>query len=400
MIALARLKPYLALCPLAAVLFLASCTSDKVAPAPTTAQAQKTLNANNGRPIARQPQATVVPATIGGPRKVALLLPLSGAQGAVGQSLMNAAMLAVQELAPANLEVSVEDTAQTGGVQAAFNAARGQGAQLVIGPLFSSDVQAIKGEAAISGIPILALSNDTDLAGQNTYIAGFWPGAQIARVLLYAQKRGYHNIAMLLPDDAYGRKVEAAVNSTLQPPSRLITLGRYHASDYTPAVMQLAQVRGQYDALLVPAAGDQLFGLLQALQQQDLLKGAGGKPVQLLGSGQWDEPETQRRPELAGAWYAAPEPENWQAFAARYQRAFGAPPLRIASLAYDTTALAAVLASRNWPYNAQAITQKQGFAGVDGLFRMQGNGLVERGLAVLQLSPSGATVADPAPKQF
>jgi len=46
------------------------------------------------------------------------------------------------------------------------------------------------------------------------------------------------------------------------------------------------------------------------------------------------------------------------------------------------------------------MTNPSGFEGLDGLFRLRANGLVERGLAVLEVAPTGARVVDPAPPSF
>ena len=48
----------------------------------------------------------------------------------------------------------------------------------------------------------------------------------------------------------------------------------------------------------------------------------------------------------------------------------------------------------------QAIQNPNGFTGVDGLFRFTPNGLVQRGLAVLEVEPQGAIVISPAPQSF
>ena len=39
-------------------------------------------------------------------------------------------------------------------------------------------------------------------------------------------------------------------------------------------------------------------------------------------------------------------------------------------------------------------------SGVDGLFRFTPNGLVQRGLAVLEVEPEGRVVVSPAPQSF
>ena len=67
----------------------------------------------------------------------------------------------------------------------------------------------------------------------------------------------------------------------------------------------------------------------------------------LLGTMLWEDSRPGSEPALAGAWYAAPPQACHGDFDNRYAKAFGAKPPRLASLAYDATALAAVLARRS-----------------------------------------------------
>jgi hypothetical protein len=91
-------------------------------------------------------------------------------------------------------------------------------------------------------------------------------------------------------------------------------------------------------------------------------------------------------------------------FEKTYAAVFGRAPPRLATLAYDATGLAAVLA-RSAPggdFSIATLTQPSGFSGADGLFRLRPDGSVERGLAVLQILPRGAgiKVISPAPASF
>jgi len=52
------------------------------------------------------------------------------------------------------------------------------------------------------------------------------------------------------------------------------------------------------------------------------------------------------------------------------------------------------------PFDPQALTNPNGFAGLDGIFRLRPDGLVERGLSVMEITASGNRVVDPAPKSF
>ena len=81
---------------------------------------------------------------------------------------------------------------------------------------------------------------------------------------------------------------------------------------------------------------------------------------------------------------------------------YGRRPPRLATLAYDAAALAAVLARNGGPapFDPLALTNPNGFAGMDGIFRLRPDGLVERGLSVMEITASGNRVIDPAPSSF
>ena len=109
---------------------------------------------------------------------------------------------------------------------------------------------------------------------------------------------------------------------------------------------------------------------------------------------------------MVGGWFAAPERSGWEAWASRYRELYGETPPRLASLAYDATALAAVLAQEASQtgaapdYSLDDLTDPNGFAGVDGIFRLRGDGSTERGLAVLQLQRNAIELRETAPTSF
>ncbi len=126
------------------------------------------------------------------------------------------------------------------------------------------------------------------------------------------------------------------------------------------------------------------------------------RQVQLLGTGIWDEPDLGLEPSLVGGWFAAPQPDLRYDFEQRYDALFGQRPPRLATLAYDSVALAAALASLPGEpgFDMATLTDPSGFAGVDGVFRFHETGLVERGLAILQVTSEGSDVVSTAPVSF
>jgi hypothetical protein len=153
-----------------------------------------------------------------------------------------------------------------------------------------------------------------------------------------------------------------------------------------------------FDALLLPEGGARL----KQIASQVRAAAGNTRSVRLLGSGLWDVPDVGTEPALIGGWFASAPPEARHDFEQRFTATYGHPPPRLASLGYDSAALAAVLArgQAGEPFSQQAILNPSGFTGVDGLFRFAPNGLVQRGLAVLEVEPQGPVVVSPPPQSF
>src|SRR5580692_4699447 len=99
---------------------------------------------------AAPPQSAQAPpgATIGtGEVKVGLILPLSagGNAGIAGQSMRNAAEMAIAEFNGANIQLVIKDDAGTApGAQQATTQAVDEGAEIILGPLFAHSVTSAK----------------------------------------------------------------------------------------------------------------------------------------------------------------------------------------------------------------------------------------------------------------
>jgi branched-chain amino acid transport system substrate-binding protein len=158
--------------------------------------------------------------------------------------------------------------------------------------------------------------------------------------------------------------------------------------------------RGRLMACCCPKVAPRLRALAPLLPFFDI----DPRAVRFLGTGLWDDPSLSTEPALVGGWYAGPAPEGFAEFARRFEQGFGRRPPRLASLAYDATALVGILARRtdtSTPFDETGLSNPDGFAGYDGIFRFQANGLVQRGLAVLEIQRrGGGRVIDAAPNSF
>jgi branched-chain amino acid transport system substrate-binding protein len=364
------------------------------------------------------------PPGAGGPVKVAVLLPLSGANAELGKAMLEAAQMALFTTGNDRLTLVPRDTTGTpDGAAGAARAALADGAQLILGPLLAAEVDAVKPVAGEAKINVIAFSTATQLAGDNVFLMGFLPRQEVVREAAFARESGLSRFAVLAPNSEYGRLMTDALRETAsQAGGTVVKAESFDArsGDATPAIQRLAgnavsaapgasrepdaapapgpTQRVSFDALLLPEGGDQLKQIARRLKTA----GIGSPQVRLLGSGLWDDTSVSSEPALVGGWFAASPPDARREFQSRFQSTYGHAPPRLASLAFDAAALAAVLAKAGGPapFSHDAILNPSGFTGVDGLFRFTPQGLVQRGLAVLEVQPQGPVVVSPAPRDF
>lgn len=327
--------------------------------------------------------------------KIALLLPLSGKGSDTGQAMLNAAQLAMFDLnASSVFELRPEDTGK-GAVQA-INSAISNGANLILGPVFSNDTKTISPIALQNNLNIVSFSTDTSAAVGNTFLMGFMPQAQVNSVLNYASSVGHKRIALIAPRDVYGDSVASTFSMFMQRYS-LDTAGiiRYEAGQL-PTAANLSTLKAGVDAVLIAASAtdsNKISTMMSAAGYPDAT-------VKRLGTGLWDQADAAKLSGLQGAWYAASSPRLRTRFERRYVETYGTQPPRLASLAYDATALTVVLAKSGHGFGRDTLTSPNGFAGVDGIFRFTNDGIADRGLAILEIKNGTSTILIDAPQRF
>jgi ABC-type branched-subunit amino acid transport system substrate-binding protein len=328
--------------------------------------------------------------------RVAVLVPLSGANAGVGQSIANAANLAMLDTGGERVRITVYDTAK-GGPAAAANQALAEGNGLFLGPLLAEDVRAVAVIARRASVPVVAFSNDVSVAGGGVYLIGFIPGQSVARVVSYARDNGLERFGALVPTGVYGRRAgQAMVEATSG--ARLVGPQEF---DRDPASIRTAVGRlngqGGYDAVLVADSARTAALAVPAIR-------ADRPAARILGTELWaTEAGLGRIAALRGAWYAAVSDTMFNQLRARYRARYGADPYRLASLGYDA-ALLAVRVAKEWrvgsAFPERALRDPGGFTGVDGAFRFEANGIAQRSLEVREVTVDGTAVLSPAARTF
>lgn len=345
------------------------------------------------------------------PVKIALLLPLGGFDqtAVVAKAMKQAGEMALFELDSSAVQLVVkDDKGSSDGAKAAAAEAIRDGAEVILGPLFSKAVAGAAEAARPASVPVISFSNDAKAAGNGVYLMSFLAEAEVDRVVAFAASRGKRRFAALIPDDAYGSVVEPAFRAAVaRAGGSVVVLQRYPTTAngmLEPARKVVDVIKGgeeqgaAIDALFLPGGQD----VLPQIGPLIAYSGIDSQKVKLLGTGAWDFPNIGRDDAFVGGWYAGPDPTGWRSFSERFAKTFGYAPPRIATLTYDAVALAVGLSSSpsGQRYTAANLTRPSGFSGADGAVRFTPGGLSERGLAVLEVQKFGTNVADPAPSMM
>lgn len=362
--------------------------------------------------------------------RVALLVPTSGPNAAVGQSIANAAAMAFEDIGAQRFRLITINTAGPGGARAAAESAMAQGAGLILGPLLADDVRVVASVARPRGVQVISFSNDAAVAGAGVYVLGWQPAQSVARVVAFARSRGVRSFAALVPAGEYGQRASAAfmraasagggtvtgvvtyqrAEAQLAGAARRVTNydERLRAAGSAPATrpdgtvipVQQRLTGVPFEALLIADSGRVANAFARPLAQF----GAPPSSVRILGTELWAaEPGIAQSEALRGAWFAAIPDGRFVQMAQRYRARFGGTPSRLSAMGYDAVLLAADL-SRRWgngqPFPAAGLLAEGGFTGIDGPFRLMPSGLTERAFEVREVRAGGVVVVSPAPAGF
>ena len=371
--------------------------------------------------------------------RVGMLLPLSGSASKYGQGLKNAALLASDDMKADNLILQFYDTQSTdSGARIAVENALSQNTKLIVGPLLSSSVSAIENETTSANVPVVAFSTNPAVLKPNVYSLGLLVNEQVDDIISYSASKGRSRFALLVPDDASGIALaKAAASSALKNNVSLVRIAFYtpNTTDFTESVKALTdydvrsarlqkvkralqkqanqgdasasqalkrldrtQALGDvdFDAVIIPESGAKLKSALAMFGYYDVYS----PKVRFLGTAVWESTDLSRETMAIGSWFPAMPKAHSTYFSSKYAETFGEKPSALYSLAYDAVALAASLAKKNPDDLTPYITSSEGYAGINGIFRILPNGLNEHSLDIYEVSENGNVVVQNAAKSF
>ena len=371
--------------------------------------------------------------------RVGVLLPLSGEFTKQGMGLKNATMMAMDDINDSGLILQYYDTKGTPeGASIAIENALNQNAQLIIGPMLSSSVQAITPAVKGRNVPVIAFNSASEVLQDGIYTLGLLLDEQVERVIAYSVQKGRTRFGLLIPDNSTGIAVaRAAVKAAKKNGATVTAIAFYkpgttdftdllkNMTQYSKRSATLEQMKAQYkssaaagntdavqkmkhlekldsygdvgfDTVLIPDYGATLKSAVAMFGYYDVFS----PEVKFIGTSIWENTSLNKESTMRGSWYPALSRQNSSYFVNKYTELFGERPSSLYAFGYDAVALASAI-SRQGSDNLNAkITNPEGYLGINGVFRFFNNGYNQHSLDIKEIRDSGNYIVDAAPRKF
>jgi outer membrane PBP1 activator LpoA protein len=194
---------------------------------------------HSGNTLLPSPLAQIVPYLFAEPRKIALLLPVSGKLAGPGNAVRDGFMQAYDSArASGNLAIQLYDT-DTASAAELYQQAVADGADYIVGPLAKADVATV---ASMSHpVPTVLLNDVYERVKPNAYQFGLSPVNEARQVAVRARKNGHTRALVISPASPWGDEIVTAfMNQWRANGGEVVDTLKYgETQDIAPAVKNL-----------------------------------------------------------------------------------------------------------------------------------------------------------------
>ena len=363
--------------------------------------------------------------------KIAVLLPTSGKNSAIGKTIQTSVTTAILEQNNKNISVSFFDTATN--ASDAINGALATKPDVIIGPVFADNARILRDTKPLD-IPALSFTSDATAVGNGVMTMALMPTNSVETIVSLMPSDGVKSFIIMAPNSTSGKLMagtatkaaeiynvpitglfyydagnatsikDTAKNASMNTAraaantrareilSDILTNEQLTALEYSSLNMQLEKISRTdtlgpvpYNAILFLGDAEDTKKLASFMRYF----GISSRDAKLYGSALWDGTDIASDITMTGAKYATLPAPN-EAFVATYQTITSTPPSRLATFGYDATNMAIGMMKSN-KSNAAYLLDPSGYIGTDGLFRLKPNGDNERALRIVKLNGDGTT---------
>ena len=335
--------------------------------------------------------------------RIGLLVPLTGKNSEIGQSIIKSTRLAINTINNASIEIIPKDTQSNPEVtlKAAKELAN-SGIKIVIGPVFNESLIYL-GE--LSELTFLALTNKNDNFSKNIINAGINATSQLNAIKKFIELNEIKKTIFLTPDVSFKNEIEKAIsNSKIKilenyiyntDPTKLtkqiekITryeirkqnledeINRLEKSEQSNKELLIERLKKRdtlgsvkFDSVVISDFDESLKSVTTSLLYTDITP----KEKYFITLNQWFDESLLKETSSQPLYFPSANKSNYDEFSNEYFEKYNQYPNQLSFLSYDLVGLVYYLIlQNNSAVNKKMFKKKNLFKGKVGIFEIKNN---------------------------
>jgi len=335
--------------------------------------------------------------------KIGLLVPLTGKNSEIGQSIVKSTRLAVNQINSLSIEIIPKDTASK--PEIALKSARELdklGVKIVIGPVFNENLIYL-GE--LSNLTFLSLTNKTNNNSRNIINAGINATSQLNAIKKFIKLNEIKKTIFLTPDVNYRSEVDQAISSS----KIKIIKNHIYNTDPTKLTAQIEKITNyerrkqnlqdeikrleesdngnkerlieklmkkdtlgnvSFDSIIIADFDESLKSVTTSLLYTDISP----KEKYFITLNQWFDESLLKETSSQPLYFPSINKKNYEDFSSEYFERFNQYPNQLSFLSFDLIGLVYYLILQNDSIlDEKVFTKKTLFKGKIGIFEIKNN---------------------------
>ena len=335
--------------------------------------------------------------------KIGLLVPLTGKNYEIGQSIIKSTRLAVNQINDLSIEIIPRDTASTPEVTLRSAKELSQlGVKIVIGPVFNKSLIYLD---ELNDLTFLSLTNKSDYGSQNIINAGINATSQLNAIKKFLELNEIKKTIFLTPNVSYKNEIDQAISN-----SKIKLVERYiYSSKPTMLTNQIEKItkykkrkQNLADEItrLEESSENNKEQLIEELKKKDTLGSVGfdsiiiadfdeglksvttslfytdisPKKKYFITLNQWFDESLLKETSSQPLYFPSANKNNYDDFSFKYFEKYNQYPNQLSFLSYDLVGLIYYLIlQNNFILDEKIFSKKTLFKGKVGIFEIKDN---------------------------
>ena len=335
--------------------------------------------------------------------KIGLLVPLTGKNSEIGQSIIKSTRLAINKINNLTIEIVPRDTQSSplGSLKAAKELAK-LGIKIIIGPVFNENLIYLD---ELTEITFLSLTNKNDNFSKNIINAGINATSQLSTVKKFLELNDIKKTIFLTPDVDYKNEIKKAISTSKikiiknyiynNDPTKLtqqiekitrydvrkqnledeiVRLEKSNQSNKEQLIERLKKKdtlgEVKFDSIIIADFDESLKSVTTSLLYTDISP----KKKYFITLNQWFDETLLEEASVQPLYFPSVNKSNYEDFSTEYFKKFNQYPNQLSFLSFDLVGLVYYLIIRNNSVVDEKIfTKKNLFKGKVGIFEIKNN---------------------------